>query len=213
MAHSKHLTTEEPLPWLDQFGLAALLAGSLLVLITFFTSYSHLDIPSPENIALNQQIGIPLLLAALAAFVGEVKLASNARCADQRDRIEARIRAAEARNHSVVGEVGRRPKNESEQLKHETAQLLTKSSGGKRLRMHGSPRSNPSSTRCCSVPIPPHRFPPKPTAIERNPRPAAGGSGLLGLPLIWHQRQRSAAGIAPQRTWPLYCMLHDSRWP
>jgi hypothetical protein len=97
MAHSKHLTTEEPLPWLDQFGLAALLAGSLLVLITFFTSYSHVDIPSPENIALNQEIGIPLLLAALAALVGEVKLASNARCADQRDRIEARIRAAEDR--------------------------------------------------------------------------------------------------------------------
>ena len=105
MAHSKHLTTEEPLPWLDQFGLAALLAGSLLVLITFFTSYSHVDIPSPENIALNQEIGIPLLLAALAALVGVdevfsegvVKLVSNNRCADQRDRIEARIRAAEDR--------------------------------------------------------------------------------------------------------------------
>jgi hypothetical protein len=101
MAESKDLTTEASLPWLDQSGLAALLAGLLVVLITFFTSYSHVDIPSHESIAVNQQIGIPLLLAALAALVGEVKLASNARCADQRDRIEARIRAAEERNHTA----------------------------------------------------------------------------------------------------------------
>jgi len=96
----KDLTAEEPIPWLDQSGLAALLAGSLVVLITFFTSYSHVDIPSHASIRVNQQIGIPLLLAALAALVGEVKLASNNRCADQRDRIEARIRATEERNHS-----------------------------------------------------------------------------------------------------------------
>ncbi|MCX5955015.1 MAG: hypothetical protein NTW51_01075 [Cyanobacteria bacterium] len=123
MSESKDLTTEEQSPWLDQSGLAALLAGSLVVLITFFTSYSHVDIPAHASIAVDQQIGIPLLLAALAALVGEVKLASNARCADQRDRIEARIRAAEERNHTAVDEVGRRPKNESEQLKNETAQL------------------------------------------------------------------------------------------
>ena len=39
------------------------MAGSLVVLITFFTSYSHVDIPSHASIAVNQQIGIPLLLA------------------------------------------------------------------------------------------------------------------------------------------------------
>ena len=49
----KDLTTEEPIPWLDQSGLAALLAGSLLVLITFFTSYSHVDIPSHASIRVN----------------------------------------------------------------------------------------------------------------------------------------------------------------
>ena len=59
------------MPWLDQFGLAALLAGSLLVLIRFFTSYSHVDSPAHESIAVNQEIGIPLLLAALAALAGE----------------------------------------------------------------------------------------------------------------------------------------------
>ena len=72
-----------------------------MFLITFFTSYSHADIPSHASIRVNQQIGIPLLLAALAALVGEVKLASNNRCADQRDRIEARIRAIEERNRSA----------------------------------------------------------------------------------------------------------------
>ena len=78
MSESKGLTTEDPFPWLDQSGLAALVAGTLVVLITFFTSYSHVDIPAHVSIAVNQQIGIPLLLAALAALVGEVKLASNA---------------------------------------------------------------------------------------------------------------------------------------
>jgi hypothetical protein len=101
IAEVKDRTTEEPIPWLDQSGLAAFVAGSLVVLITFFTSYSHVDIPSHASIAVNQQIGIPLLLAALAALFGEVKLASNNRCADQRDRIEARNRAIEERNCSA----------------------------------------------------------------------------------------------------------------
>ena len=120
IAQDKGLTTEEPIPWLDRSGQAALLAGTLVVLIT---SYSHVDIPAHASIAVNQQIGIPLFLAALAALVGEVKLASNNRCADQRDRIEARIRAAEERNSSAVDEVGRRPKNETEQMREESEQL------------------------------------------------------------------------------------------
>jgi hypothetical protein len=80
------LTAEDPFPWLDQSGLAALLAGSFVVLNKFFTSYSHVDFPANASIAVNQQNGIPLCLAALAALVDEVKLASNNRCADQRDR-------------------------------------------------------------------------------------------------------------------------------
>ncbi len=32
-------------------------------------SYSHVDIPAHASVAVNQQIGIPLLLAALAALV------------------------------------------------------------------------------------------------------------------------------------------------
>jgi hypothetical protein len=76
-----------------------LVAGSLVVLISFFSSYSHVDIPARASIAVNQPIRIPLLLAALAAPVGVdevfsegvVSLASNNRCPDQRDRIESRI--------------------------------------------------------------------------------------------------------------------------
>ncbi len=95
------LAQEEPFPWLDRAGLATLLAGTLILLITFFSSYSHVDIPAYGSIQVNQQIGISLLFAALAALFGEVKLASNGRCAAERDRIEQRIRAAEERERTA----------------------------------------------------------------------------------------------------------------
>ena len=110
------VTAQEPFPWLDRAGLAALLAGILILLIIFFTSYSHVDIPAHGSLQVNQQIGISLLVAALATLVGEVKLASNGRRAAERDRIEQRIRAAEERNRTAVDEVGRRPKIENARL-------------------------------------------------------------------------------------------------
>jgi hypothetical protein len=84
-------------PPLDPAGWVSLSAGLLIILITFFTSYSHVDLFGFLHFKVNQQIGIPLLLAALAALVGEVKLASNSRRADQsaRER-EARERKREA---------------------------------------------------------------------------------------------------------------------
>ncbi|MCT0219671.1 DUF1800 domain-containing protein [Synechococcus sp. CS-1329] len=87
----------DPFPFLDRAGSASLVGGCLVVLITFFTSYSHVDLLG-IHFSVNQQIGIPVLLAAVAALVGEVKLASNDRCADQgaRER-EARAREREAR--------------------------------------------------------------------------------------------------------------------
>ena len=101
MAEAIGLAQKEPFPWLDRAGLAALLAGTLILLITFFTSYSHVDIPAQGSIQVNQQIGISLLFAALAALFGEVKLASNGRCAAERDRGENRIRATEERNRTA----------------------------------------------------------------------------------------------------------------
>jgi len=77
LAQNKGLTAKGRYPRLNQSGLAALVAGSLVVLITFFTSYSHVDIPAHASVEINQPIGIPLLLAALAALVGEVKMPSN----------------------------------------------------------------------------------------------------------------------------------------
>jgi len=68
---------------LDSVGWVSLAAGLLVILITFFTSYSHVDLFGFLHFKVNQQIGIPLLLAAVAALVGEVKLASNNRRADQ----------------------------------------------------------------------------------------------------------------------------------
>ena len=84
-------------PPLDPAGWASLTAGFLVVLITFFTSYNHVDLFGFLRFKINQQFGIPLLLVAVAALVGEVKLASNSRRADQSAREqEARERKREA---------------------------------------------------------------------------------------------------------------------
>ncbi len=84
-------------PPLDPAGSVSLAAGVLIILITFFTSYNHVDLFGFLQFKVNQQIGIPLLLAAMAALAGEAKLASNSRRADQRARMaEARAREREA---------------------------------------------------------------------------------------------------------------------
>jgi hypothetical protein len=85
---------------LDPVGCVSLAAGLLVILITFFTSYSHVDLFGFLRFKINQQIGIPLLLAAMAALVGEVKLASNNRRADQ----SARKREARGERKKARGE-------------------------------------------------------------------------------------------------------------
>ncbi|MEB3361816.1 MAG: hypothetical protein VKI42_06790, partial [Synechococcaceae cyanobacterium] len=47
---------------LDAAGWVSLAAGFLVILITFFTSYSHVDLFGVLRFKVNQQIGIPLLL-------------------------------------------------------------------------------------------------------------------------------------------------------
>ena len=86
-------------------GWASLAAGLLVALITFFTSYSHVNLFGFLQFKVDQQIGIPLLLTAMAALVGEdevfsvgvVKLASNNRRADQ----SAREREASTREREA----------------------------------------------------------------------------------------------------------------
>ena len=57
---------------LDPAGWVSLAAGLLIILITFFTSYSHVDLFGFLQFKVNQQIGIPLLLAAMAALVARL---------------------------------------------------------------------------------------------------------------------------------------------
>ena len=90
--------TEESSAPLDPTGWASLAAGLLVALITFFTSYSHVNLFRILQFKVDQQIGIPLLLTAMAALVGEIKLASNNRRTDQSaTEREARERVQEAR--------------------------------------------------------------------------------------------------------------------
>jgi hypothetical protein len=108
-------------PLLDGLGWASLAAGSLVALITFFTSYSHVDLFGAFQFKVNQQIGIPLLLAAMAALFGEVKLASNDRCADQ----GARKREARAREREA---------NEADRERHRAAEERERASRRHRIQ-------------------------------------------------------------------------------
>ena len=86
---------------LDQQGWITIVAGLLLALITLFTSYSHVDIPDFGAIGLNQQVGLPCILASLAAFVVDAQLATRRRIRDQRDRVRAQEDRARAENEAA----------------------------------------------------------------------------------------------------------------
>jgi hypothetical protein len=66
-------------PLLDREGIATLVAGSLLILISFTTNYGYGDITRFFNLGLDEQIGLSLHLAALAALFGDVELATRLR--------------------------------------------------------------------------------------------------------------------------------------
>jgi hypothetical protein len=95
--------TEESSAPLDPTGWASLAAGLLVALITFFTSYSHVNLFGILQFKVDQQIGIPLLLAAMAALVGEVKLASNNRRTDQSAR-EREANSADRERYRAAAE-------------------------------------------------------------------------------------------------------------
>jgi len=82
---------------LDRQGWITVVAGLLLALITLFTSYDHVDLPALGAIPIDQQIGVPLLVASLAALAFEAELASRRRSRDQSDRAREADRAAEER--------------------------------------------------------------------------------------------------------------------
>ena len=87
--------------FLDRQGWITVVAGLLLALITLFTSYDHVDLPALGTISIDQQIGVPLLLASLAALAFEAELASRRRSRDQSDRAREADLAAEERDRAT----------------------------------------------------------------------------------------------------------------
>ena len=87
--------------FLDRQGWITVVAGLLLALITLFTSYDHVDLPAIGAIQLDQQIGVPLLVASLAALAVEAELASRRRSRDQSDRAREADLAAEERDRAT----------------------------------------------------------------------------------------------------------------
>jgi hypothetical protein len=95
-------------------------AGLLIALITLFTSYAHVDLPGLGAIPIDQQIGVPLLLASLATLVGVAagfceavaQLATRRRSRDQSDRAqEAALRAEERFRADREGQRADRERN------------------------------------------------------------------------------------------------------
>jgi hypothetical protein len=91
----------------DIQGWITLILGGLLALITLFTSYSHVHLPFLGAIALNQQVGVLLLLALVPPLVGDAELATRCRLRAERDR----IRAEEDRARAADVAVGRRSRS------------------------------------------------------------------------------------------------------
>ena len=86
-------------PFLDRPAIAALLAGSLLIAISFLTNYGHGAFRHFTTIPLDDQIGVCLHTAAMAALFGDVELATRLRyrarnSKAERDEIEALCLAA-----------------------------------------------------------------------------------------------------------------------
>lgn len=80
-----------PGPWLlDPQGWSTLPAGRLLLLISFATSYGDDNLFQLSKLPADEQIGVGLRFAALAALAGDVQLAT-------RLRYRARKRATEER--------------------------------------------------------------------------------------------------------------------
>ena len=88
-------------PLLDRQALATFLAGVLLLLISFTTNYGHGDLQHFGTLAIDEQIGMGLHLAALAALAGDAQLASRLRHRAANEAAEDRNRASEGREQAT----------------------------------------------------------------------------------------------------------------
>jgi len=84
----------KPPTLLDQKAIATLSAGGLLITISFLTNYGHGALFHVSALQLDEQIGVSLHTAALAALFGDAELASRLR-----DR--ARDRLVETRQREI----------------------------------------------------------------------------------------------------------------
>ena len=86
---------------IDGQGCWNLLAGTLLILISFTTNYNNGDIQAFRSLPWHDQVGMGLHLAALAALAGDVELASRLRhrAADEATRSRDRSLEREQRQN------------------------------------------------------------------------------------------------------------------
>ena len=81
-------------PFLDRQAFATLAAGGLLIAISFITNYGHGAFVDFVTNPLDEQIGLCLHLAALAALFSDVELATRLRHRARNREAEAREQAA-----------------------------------------------------------------------------------------------------------------------
>ena len=79
-------------PILDRQAAATLLGGGLLLAISFFSNIGYGALLHLRAAALDEQIGVCLHLAALAALVGDAELATRLRDRARNEEIERRNR-------------------------------------------------------------------------------------------------------------------------
>ena len=85
---------------MDRQALATFVAGVLLLLISFTTNYRYGDLQHFGSLAINEQVGMGLHLAALAALAGDAQLATRLRHRAANETAADRNRAAEYREQA-----------------------------------------------------------------------------------------------------------------
>jgi len=85
-------TVMNSLPVLDRQAAATLIAGDLLLAISFFSNIGYGTLLHIRAAALDEQIGVCLHVAALEALVGDAELATRLRHRARNEEIERRNR-------------------------------------------------------------------------------------------------------------------------
>ena len=88
-------------PTLDRQAAATFFAGALLIAISFLTNYGHGALLHLSTLSLDEQIGVSLHNAALAALFGDAELATRLRDRTRDREAETRERELEARNRAA----------------------------------------------------------------------------------------------------------------